>query len=61
VAVHEGYDNFLDPLDRDTSVLLNCEWVISGLDVDQRAKPSAAEAYRSLEFEGTGIHADVRA
>ena len=59
--MHEGCDNLLDPLDRDTSLLLNCEWVINGLDVDQRAKPSAAEVHGSFEFEGAGIHADVRA
>jgi len=39
VAVHEGRDNLLDPRDRGTSLLINCEWVISGFDVDQRAKP----------------------
>ena len=59
--VHEGRDNFPDPRDRDTSLLLDCEGVISGLDANQRAEPTTAEVYRSLEFEGTGIPADVRA
>ena len=59
VVGHECCDNLLDPLNRITVFLLNSEWVICGLDVNQRAEATAAELHCSFEWERTRIDGDV--
>jgi hypothetical protein len=60
VTVHQGCDNLLNALHRDTLLLVNGQGVVRRLNFDEGAQSASSEMHARFVFEGTGINANVR-